>query len=720
MNINLISPTTNGNRFTVRFKEDVNIPANSKIYLNHATLSRKGNFFLNQDCELMIVIPQNQGTAQDDLTQNVYPSRTEGDTSVFNTPLYDGNTISRYGKATIPKGVYTYKEMVDNIQTAIDTILTNTNNGANMSLYRSIKISDLDDDYVTGNDADVAFGIIQKGGLGSSQTDSIPMEAFALQTGADANGRDITVNDDGILFTGANKDDGAGISVWNGYGVADKKLNFYNNPDNRPVMEYKGIECVSKQTPQEIAANNGAICIGGFSDAYATGLYGTESTQDADQSNTDDRDRTSGNIAFTAARGNNGGSFNPSQTHFQQRTSVSAITTNANQKNLIMPFTVMLDGRDAGECKLRVQIARMGTNNHNLNFRAYHFANQGQQQKGQTTIFSRTMSQLGLDPADLVSLKIFLTVGGYQANDSDRTGDNPMGGGGISITVLNELAMAGDLPLTDQPAGAILVNKKLLFNMNFLLDQRDNTILNGKDRLDYTRVPCVGSQQPFSVYMAGLKNGEGWQSVHYDPLLGLGNNATKPLTIIRRYGIIADDELANQINVEKKTDFEKNINKNFNYDFEALKRLYYPNTRDTLSTNSTQIATTKMTLPWRRIGYSVKVNSLPLRSYKNTSNGRDGGYSKNILANIPAPFKDSDIEYNAQDTHVVTSTYEPPFKINNNLNNQAFTTNKFDVEIVNSKTDEPATELLNTVINFTIEPPNNVVNQNSIQNIKTL
>ncbi len=718
MNINLISPDSNGNRYSVRFKEDVNIPANSKIYLNHATLSRKGNFFLNNDAELMIVIPQEVGAARTDLNQNVYPSRTEGDTSVFNVPLHDGTTVSNVGKATIPKGTYTYKEMVNQIETAITSILTNTNNGANLSLYRSMRFTDLGDDYITQNEADVAFGIIQKGNLGSLEADTIPLEPFALQTGNDANGRNITVNDDGILTSaGTTMDDGGGKSVWNCYGVSDKKLNFYNNGDsavspNTNIHEYKGIECVSKQTPQELGANNSAICIGGFSDAYATGLYGTEGDSNDDQDNKDDRDRTSGNSRYATARGNNGGSFNPKQTNFQQRAN-GVITKEDHEKNLVMPFTVMLDGRD-GTCRLKVLCARRGNNNRDQTLRSNRFANQGQQQRGQTTIFSKTCVSLGLPLDELVSLKIFLTVGGFSASDSLRTrsiGRNGYEAGGISLYVVNELAMQHELPLSQQPDGAILVNKRLLFNMNFLLDARLDADLGGKNRLDYTRTACVGSQQPFSVYMAGLKDGDGWQSIHYDPLLGLGDNATKPLTMIRRYGIVADDELATQINVESKDDFLLGGD---------INRFYYPNTRDTSSSNSKSIATTKMTLPWRRIGYSVKINSLPLRSYKNTSDGRDGGFSKNILANIPAPFKDTDIEYNAQDTHILTSTYEPPFKINNNLNNQPFTTNKFDVEIVNSKTDEPATEILNSVINFTIEPPNAVVNENSITNIKNI
>ena len=52
------------------------------------------------------------------------------------------------------------------------------------------------------------------------------------------------------------------------------------------------------------------------------------------------------------------------------------------------------------------------------------------------------------------------------------------------------------------------------------------------------------------------------------------------------------------------------------------------------------------------------------------------------------------------------------------MNNQPFSTNKFEVEIVNNKTDKPATEILNSVINFTIEPPETKIMDNTIKNIE--
>ena len=125
-----------------------------------------------------------------------------------------------------------------------------------------------------------------------------------------------------------------------------------------------------------------------------------------------------------------------------------------------------------------------------------------------------------------------------------------------------------------------------------------------------------------------------------------------------------------------------------------------------------------MAFLWRRIGYSILLKNLPLQNYKNTEDTRDGGYSKNILSNIPAPFQNAEVEYNSKSKHLVTASYEPNFKVNNNMNNQPFSTNKFEVEIVNNKTDKPATEILNSVINFTIEPPETKIMDNTIKNIE--
>ena len=85
------------------------------------------------------------------------------------------------------------------------------------------------------------------------------------------------------------------------------------------------------------------------------------------------------------------------------------------------------------------------------------------------------------------------------------------------------------------------------------------------------------------------------------------------------------------------------------------------------------------------------------------------GLKKNILANVPAPFSNG-LTFKTSGggtlgNQRITSTYQPNFQITSNMYNQQFATNHFKVEILKQNTDKPATEIKNSVINFTIEPP---------------
>ena len=100
--------------------------------------------------------------------------------------------------------------------------------------------------------------------------------------------------------------------------------------------------------------------------------------------------------------------------------------------------------------------------------------------------------------------------------------------------------------------------------------------------------------------------------------------------------------------------------------------------------------------------YTIYINNLPLKNYKNSRETRrpsetKGGYSKNILANIPLPYQ----------TNYIVGTnligyYEPFNKPITELKNQTFKTNYFTIEIRNAKDDTPAKYLRSATINFTI------------------
>ena len=103
MNLNLISPTTNGHDYTVRFKEPITIPANSKVRFNFCELTRSGKIVLDEDAtitmDVLNVLPQLKSA---DFTDNTYFSNGTNTDSV-----------------TIAKGSYTFKEFQDKLSTAL-------------------------------------------------------------------------------------------------------------------------------------------------------------------------------------------------------------------------------------------------------------------------------------------------------------------------------------------------------------------------------------------------------------------------------------------------------------------------------------------------------------------------------------------------------------------------------------------------------------------------
>lgn len=103
---------------------------------------------------------------------------------------------------------------------------------------------------------------------------------------------------------------------------------------------------------------------------------------------------------------------------------------------------------------------------------------------------------------------------------------------------------------------------------------------------------------------------------------------------------------------------------------------------------------------YRQDKFSVVLNNLPIKSYKNTNDKTKSGYRKPILANIPNPFAGADISMG--NTGKILGSYQSSLGIVNRLSNQAITTNNFDVLILDLETDKPAEQLTKTIVNFTI------------------
>ena len=129
---------------------------------------------------------------------------------------------------------------------------------------------------------------------------------------------------------------------------------------------------------------------------------------------------------------------------------------------------------------------------------------------------------------------------------------------------------------------------------------------------------------------------------------------------------------------------------------------------DTL--NPVTMSISSVGLHWGHASYYIVIEELPLTNYKNKrSSNLQGtgkikkGMVKNILANVPLPF-DSYASSLAQasDALLIGGLYEPPKKIIVDLKNNKIVTNQLSVRIFRMESDEPATEIKQSVINFTI------------------
>tara|TARA_R110001592_G_scaffold52813_1_gene162050 strand:- start:5736 stop:7922 length:2187 start_codon:yes stop_codon:yes gene_type:complete len=728
MNINLISPEDNGHNFVVRFKEDIVIPKDSKVYLNYATLTRRGNYEFTRDQQLYLVIPQNTEEAeQSDPSANVLPTRNGAITGAnfnFNIPLYNTElappAVSNVGVATILAGVYDYGSMLFQIETALNSILSRADNGANLELYRAIGEGDLDENYDAGDtDHDVAFGIVKNNSLAGNP----PLEDVSIKDNIDADtGLNLTLVNDELVKSSGNKNKNApndAVAVWDNYLVGSRRYNFLNNLDSTPLGQMGLCQFDANKTYQELGAGDDAICVGLFNKPYSVGIYGTNGTASLTQS-VDDLNRVRGNTATNnQANGNNADTFfNPPQINYIAPNGTEG-SVNARQPNLtIAPLQVCVDGR-SGNTAIKIQCNRT-SNTATFGLTAQVNAGQNINNFSQKVI---KLASKNIDPTSDIRIGIVVfqtliqarrTIAHYQRNSTD---------GYMGVAVLNMNEIDQDKSLSNQPKDAVIFKQDNFFNRDYFIDNR-RAVGGGLNPplVTYGATATGGanrvlSQTPFVPFISALKNGTGFTNVLYSPLTDGGDEATKPKTNILKYSMLATSDLAHQIGLQTKVDYDRNRLRGTITEEGSLEQIFYPNGTTTDPYGAWGVKKTKMALLWRRLGYSILLKNLPLQNYKNTEDTRDGGYSKNILSNIPAPFQNAEVEYNSKSKHLVTSSYEPNFKVNNNMNNQPFSTNKFEVEIVNNKTDKPATEILNSVINFTIEPPETKIMDNTIKNI---
>lgn len=220
-----------------------------------------------------------------------------------------------------------------------------------------------------------------------------------------------------------------------------------------------------------------------------------------------------------------------------------------------------------------------------------------------------------------------------------------------------------------------------------------------------SRFNKIKSQYPFNVICGATKQNDGWESIQIPSIPEqTPNSPKKPVGLLYKYEISATEELARYLNIHTAEDRTQ-----------GFQRVLFPNTSDAMNPNIIHLD--GINLDWRNESYSVYLKELPIKNYKNNDKINNGGFSKNILANLPVPFSDGQA-FQTKTKAMITAVYKPNYQIISNLYNQETTVNKFSCEIRKLRTDRPATEIQRSVINFTIVPPDDYKgNLNSASNL---
>tara|TARA_R110002153_G_scaffold274315_1_gene448462 strand:- start:1890 stop:4256 length:2367 start_codon:yes stop_codon:yes gene_type:complete len=785
MNINLISPQTNGNNYTIRFKEDVIIPENSSVYLNFASLSRQSDIELFEDQTITFHFAANE----------VRP------TNIPTAPYLSNAVPVANPQITITAGTYSYQSLYKQMTNKIQAMIDDAANTGNLEFYRAIKLQDIDQNnsQIISGEIDVSLGIIRN---------KVGASTFALHPTHKRNADQTDVGGEETVYrnTQPQYTDPNGQVSYDNYALSSKKYWHVGYNDNTPINQLNIITFETTQTIEELLLASGSVAIGLYSQNVASGLQGSNGNYPKDSVN-----RTGGNAATSIGGGGaanpqtlpnttsrqhmvghiiceiDGRSANPylwigfAQSGQSYDTSALQNFRSCNEKitHLTKAANIPLKGiygSDYGNGEftfkggIQTYYEMEDLENKRLYWRIINFdfvndpSKSIEENLGCVMYDSRTAATKStffpdsffLSPTnDLQSTNIdylagkfsitpdpptlytgasgILNTAGVPTYGAHNTADKTDGDyeriiparmarknadgvyqettNTVSNLKLNFTIAAGTLVIGSvlKPAGGaglavnsfkIRIGDLIQIPNNQGIGGTENTWIEVKSQEGDIRPNKYNSQTPFNVICAASLENGGFSSIDYPSYT---EDNAKPQTHIQSYNMTATEELSRYLELVNTDD-----------PIEERNHLY-PNTGDAMNPNIVHLES--MNIDWRNESYSIYINGLPIKNFKNNDKTRNGGFGKAILANIPVPFSDSQ-SYSTQTKQMITSTYKPNYQIVNNLYNKAISTNHFEVEIKKLTTDLPAKEIKKSVVNFTIMPPADYTgNLNSIKGV---
>lgn len=597
MNFNLISPKDNGHDYTIRFKEPIDINANSSIKLNFAELTRNGKIVLREDGLLTMTIDSTK------CFPRLIPS-----TGFANAPLGANG-----GSATVAKGTYSFKTFEDALSQAVNTIISAS---ARLDYYQSVDAITHDSlglmglnlgrDYIDNfNEGDCNFDFT---GSPNANATKVLGSTVYEKVGGVANTFDSFAVDFGRhYFHYQNK----GIPSFN-------ELNFLQFQGNKELQPSGG--------------QTGTLILGLYGKEYAVGLGTSPPTRTATDGNTN-------NIALDGA---------------------------GFPKNFL---NVVIDDYSGN---LTVQVAE-NTTGEDYGFTT-NWESQGASIDNMERVWHKPISTI-FESGEVPDLTLATYI---EQPDYNEEEDRP-----VYVRLYKSDDVDTGVALWDSKDNGIC------FSPQFLVADPGNV-----EGIDYTLNNAVGvnarnSQIPFNIALYADTAGEGFSVCQFRSIVK--DDDAEPATIVQKYTLTADRALASAIGFSSVS---KDPNVKLADGEEPNKYL-----------SSISLGRVPLDISWRKSSYSI-FTDLPLSNYKNVNETTDAGFRKAILANIPTPFNSNDkLIDQATDGDVaeVISSYEPHLPIISEMKNNPIRVNNLKIKIVDMDTEQLASEIIASKINFTIE-----------------
>ena len=727
MNFNIVSPYDSAHNFTARFKEEVQIPKNSSVYLNYAKIERDRRIVLKDEntIELLFDYP--------------LPMFVPG------TPANKTMVNDATKRIIIPKGTYSATGLAEEINKRLQTLFNRATavqntlgmyNCGSLNIINFRETNDAVDEIVNNRgDSGILLSVIQ------NQLDSVfanaPLDENGLQPlnsylnadfvkDANHSTNNITNGGDPSLGNCYTKQAEVGAAnTYDNYAISDQPLQHYaikTSGDNVVRTGANQSAFVSRDadlqthletcprlwaTTRRILDNINGAQAGGrefcglYSQPYASGLPQVSPANLATMGFSVDAARTRGTGAT------NGANANP----------------NVQDGVPCCYFGVEIGGRngvDGNYKTLKVYGGAQrdpadGTYKAPIRQNSAIFPHGGAKIDRMILLSTIALDDL-VDGSPLVSdddVVSFAIVPYYKTQYLSGRNDAPTKSVYKGFVNRTKLYFSVCLKTTSSgwtevyDTGAELHNEWYIFGT--LLEGANQIFTNTQSK------DLINMNVPFHPLLSSVSVNGGFSRVSYTPF-ARGSDA-EPRVLVDRMRFKFSRELSSYIDSSKTEIALGGQSVVSEYTSHAIYPTlphygndYFPILPDFEFRGGVGgdqayaglVALSDMYADTSDDAYVIYINNLPLKNYKNTRNARlvnetKAGYNKNILANIPLPYQTEYIVDNR-----LIGYYEPYLKNISDMRNQNFKTNYFDIEIRNALDDSPASYLRSAVLNFTI------------------